>query len=183
MTIFEVAHWSGAVPLLLLLALQLAGRRAPGPYWWVASGFAVSVFGDGIQKLTGGGSDVTFYYTPPQIALVLCAFQPGIIPKALILAFVAVAGWVSAHTTTAPAEWMLTVVGGLTIAIAAFYARTLRAPLWVYFLAGMLAYLWMFPVIGTEAIYPRWLAYQACRWTAFALFSFDLYRERRAWTP
>lgn len=190
MSQFEVAHLSALIPALVLTALWATGRRAPGAYWWVASGLAVSIFGDSLQKLAGGGFGVTFYYTPLQIGLVLCAFQPGLIPRALLLAFLAVAGWVSAHATTQPAEWMVTVCGSAVIAAAAFHGGRLRAPLWTYFLAGTLAYVWMIPTIVPPGspMHPefmfRWGLYQTMRWVAFALFAFDVYRNRegRAWT-
>jgi hypothetical protein len=185
-----VAHWSGVVPLAvvsLAWAASLAGwGRAPtGAYWWVAAGLAVSVLADGMMKLLGGGFDVTFYYVPVQVGLVLCAFQPGLIPRALLLAFMAVAGWVSAHVTTAPAEWIISVFGGVVIAAAAFQAKTLRLPLWTYFLVGLVAYLWMIPTIVPPGspIHPefmaRWGTYQACRWVAFGFFVLDVARQSR----
>ncbi len=189
MRIDEVAHWSGVVPLAAVAiawALSLGTRLRPPSeaHWWVAFGLAVSVFADSVQRLVGGTFDVTFYYVPAQIALVLWAFERGLIVRVLILAFLAVAGWVSAQVTEAPAEWMIALVGGMTICAAAWKAGVLRAPLWVYFGLGTLAYLWLIPTIGTEAIYPRWLAYQSCRWAAFALFALDVARHSRrpGWT-
>jgi hypothetical protein len=182
-SIFEVAHWSGALPLALLVVLGVMGRRVPAAYWWVASSFAVSVLADSVQAVVGGTFDVTFYYAPVQIALAAAAFQSGVIDRAGTFALLAVAGWVSAHATTAPAEWMVTLAGGITICAAAWHRGLLRAPLWAYFGLGTLAYVWMVPVIGTEAILPRWFAYQACRWLAFALFAYAALRhEEDVWT-
>lgn len=181
--IFEVAHWSGVFPLAVLVALQATGRRTPAPYWWAASAFAVSVPADSIMKLVGGTFDVTFYYVPLQVGLVIAAFQSGVIDRAGTLALLAIAGWVSAQVTTQPAEWMVLLGGSVTICAAAFHRDLLRGPLWLYFGLGTLAYLWMIPTIGTQAIYPRWLTYQGCRWLAFGLFAYSAIRHREdPWT-
>lgn len=189
MRIDEVAHWSGALPLALLVVLGAMGRRVPAAYWWVASSFAVSVCGDSIQGLTGGTLDNTFYYVPPQIAIGLAALC--LKDKSTVVAifgFVGVLGWVSAHASTTPYEWAVATAGGFAIAVLARKTRTLAVPLFVYFAVGTVLYLAMSDVYVPGGpvdprFLPRWSAYQGCRWLAFALFAYAALRhEEDVWT-
>lgn len=190
MSVFEVAHWSGILPLLTACVVAATLRHRgeaimPGLYWWVAAGLAVSVFADSIQKLGGGGFDVTFYYTPLQVGIVLAGFREGVLDRVMVLALLVVCGWVSAHVTTAPAEWLVALVGGIAICLVAFERERLRAVLWTYFGLGTLAYVWLIPTIrppGSEMdprFMGRWLLYQSCRWLAFALFILTTAPRRR----
>lgn len=184
MRIDEVAHWSGLVPFAVLVALLAVKREVPVAYWWVAGGLGVSVLGDQMQMALGGTFDHTFYYVPVQIGLVLCAFRDDVLDKIQVFVLCLIGGYVSIQTEPGPSERLVTIVGGSTIVALAWKKNILRGPLLAYFGLGTLAYLWAIQMIGSEAILPRWYAYQGCRWLAFALFAWSAirYKERAAWT-
>lgn len=177
------AYWAGALPLAALVVLLVTGRERPAAFWWVAAAFAVSVVADRVSRSMGGVADPSFYYRPVQIGLVLFAFKTDVIERGMLAAILALSGWLSWSVVTAPAELAVTACGSIVICGAAWQERWLRGPLWTYFWLGTLAYLWMVPTIGTEAIVPRWVAYQTCRIVALVWFVVAVARweDRRAW--
>lgn len=178
MTIDEFAHWSGLVPFAWLALLRVGGREVSAAHALVAAGLGISVVADAVQRLTGGAFAVTFWYAPMQVVLVLWAFGRGVTDRLAIFGVLLWAGLVSA-ASGGHAEVFVTLAGSTAICILAWKRDLLTWPLLAYFGAGTAAYLWMLPAVGTEAIYPRWLVYQSCRWMAFALFIFTTVPGRR----
>lgn len=175
--IFEAAHWSGLLPLAAVVVARAGGRRVPPEYLWLAAAFGVSVFADTLQSMTGGGFGVTHLYVPVQLALAFAAVEREGLNRLVAVAglgFLAALSW----RISPDMDWLVTTGGSGLVLVAAWRHQRVRLPIVLYFGLGSAAYLWMLPAVGTMEILPRWLAYQGCRWLAFAAFAWALFDRR-----
>ena len=180
--IFEVAHQAGLIPLVAML---LWGRSLPGPWWLVASAFAVSWVGDSAQELSGGGWAAWYWFLPLQLALAWAAFTESALERVGGLAFFTILGASSAALTAPSLDWMATTVGSLAVLWAASRDESpMRWPVALYFGAGTVAYLLLVTALdsasGVADWMPYWYAYQGARMSAFVAFLALLYRARRS---
>lgn len=174
--ISEAAHWSGLIPGAVLLYALARGRRVPEGAWWIAAGLTVSVVADAVQGVTGGGFGVTHWYLPVQMSLVLWGLTERATARAAVVLGVLLLGLFSASYSPG-ADGLVTAGGSLAIMTLAVYRDRFVWTLLTYFGLGSAAYLWMLPLVGTEALFDRWLVYQACRWLAFGFFAWTVLQE------
>ena len=153
--VFEVAHQRGLLPIVGMLVM---GRKLSRTYWLVACGLGVSWFADSVMHFTGGGWGAWYLFLPMQIWLVLAAFNPGRLTLwALALLVLASVSW--ALRGPGP-DQIVTAVGSVAILYVA--RGRMVWPLYIYFGAGTVAYLFMTTQVAGN-ILPAWCAYQACR--------------------
>lgn len=150
--------------------MSTLGRGLPRAYWLVAAAFACSWVGDTLSHRWDMW-DVTYWWLPVQIGLVLLAMTFTLRRRALVVFGVPMVALAASHLTVNGADVVLTVTG--SGAILSLADGPLWQPLALYFGVGSVAYLLM-----VAEVFPAWYPYQACRLLAFASFGRLVWRLR-----
>jgi hypothetical protein len=167
MPVTEIAHVSGLLPLLGLLALR---RDAPPAYWLVALGFSVSFFADSVTVLLGGSWALTYVYPALQLGVFGWAFGS----RGLVWALLGLTAAQIVFTPLAGPEMIVTVAGSAAVLWLAQTHR-LFASMVAYCFAGTALYLLLVLEVWRPQYMTLWYAYQTSRLAAFGLFA------RAAW--
>ena len=159
--IFEVMHQLGLLPLAMLAALQLAGRRYDPVYWWLGIAFGVSWLAD----------TAAHWISPPLVSVVYPVSQASIVvavllPRAhaaFVLAIVVLVaiGVVVFRGVDSPEALIRATAWGAIIAalLPASTLGFLRTILLFYYGLGLLAWLGYVAAPGWVA----WGIYQGTR--------------------
>lgn len=161
---FEVAHQIGLLPGI---AMAIFGRKLPARYWLLAAAFSVSWLADSLAKYLDGSWTASYVWIPIQMALVLVALLEDPMRRLFAVTSLAVVAFGSAALSW-PGPDVLVTLGG-SVAVLALASGPAVVPLYLYFGAGSVSYLWM---IGhLDDVLPGWYAYQASRLSAYLAFA------------
>jgi len=156
------AHLVGIAPLVVMFVW---GRRLPLAFWLMATGLAMSWAGDAL----GGDWAVTYWWLPAQIVLCWLAFCRTLKDAGVAMLGTGLVTTLAHGMTPQGPDVTLTLVGSWAILLHA--GGPLGAVAVLYFGVGTVAYMVMAQHAGAWSIAPFWLAYQACRTAAVAVFA------------
>ncbi len=165
----EVCHQSGLIPLFGMFCLLVSGRRPTLFHWWLAFGLAISWPADSETFFKDGSWEVWYYFVPFQMWVIASAFMKSNGDRLISFFAFPALGVVSWGLTAPGLEQVVTIVGSVLVLIMARESGRILWPLFIYFGAGTIAYVFMANSAPHEMLAPMYL-YQSSRLCAYIAF-------------
>lgn len=172
MTLWHAAIALGALPLLALAGMRVAGRRVGSAWWWLAVAFGVSCIADLVDALVPGVTHplVSQLYPLSQAAIVLFVLLPTPHAIAVVLTLFAVSGASLAIRGGTGLDLALHILAWSAVAKAAYRVLSpgvLRNTLLYGFGALVVTWTWFY----LTPTFAAWGALQAVRLAMAAGFA------------